>query len=216
VLKSVKELSHITLNPHSNNNQDNPGEKIRNIADILLSVIIIIVLSPVALIVAIIIKISGRGPVIYTQDRIGKNGKPFMIYKFRSMKFNSEDGGPLLSNGREGRVTKIGRYLRKYRIDEIPNFINVLKGEMSLVGPRPERKFFIDQIIKFEPRYQELQTIKPGITSWGQVKYGYASDINEMVDRVKYDLFYMEHRSIWFDIKILVFSIGVIIKGKGV
>ena len=174
-----------------------------------------IVLSPLALLVAITIRLSGRGPVIYTQDRIGKNGRPFMIYKFRSMKFNSEQGNPLLSKEGEERVTKTGRYLRKYRIDEIPNFINVLKGDMALVGPRPERQFFIDQIVSIEPKYPELQKVKPGITSWGQVKYGYASDVNEMAERAKYDLYYINHRSAWFDLKILFYTFGVIIKGRG-
>jgi len=191
-------------------------ERIRFVADPLLSLIILITLSPLILIVAVVIKISGRGPVIYSQDRVGKNGKPFLIYKFRSMKYDSEHRGPLLSGINEERVSTIGRFLRKYRIDEIPNFINVMKGDMSVVGPRPERQLFIDQILKTEPGYIELQKVKPGITSWGQVKYGYASSVEEMVERTQYDLFYLKHRSPWFDLKILIYTLGVIFKGKGV
>ena len=175
-----------------------------------------IVLSPLALLVAITIRLSGRGPVIYTQDRIGKNGRPFMIYKFRSMKFNSEQGKPLLSKEGEERVTKTGRYLRKYRIDEIPNFINVLKGDMALVGPRPERQFFIDQIVNIEPKYPELQKVKPGITSWGQVKYGYAENVQEMIKRLRYDILYIENMSLFVDLKILFYTAITIFKGRGV
>ncbi len=191
-------------------------DRIRCIADPLLSVIILIVLSPLIVIVAAVIKISGRGPVIYTQDRVGKYGKPFLIYKFRSMKYNSEHGRPLLSGSDKERVTNFGRFLRRYRIDEIPNFINVIKGDLRIVGPRPERQFFIDRILLTEPGYIELQKVKPGITSWGQVKFGYASNVEEMVERARYDLFYLKHRSMWFDLKILIYTIGVIVKGKGV
>jgi lipopolysaccharide/colanic/teichoic acid biosynthesis glycosyltransferase len=191
-------------------------DRIRRITDPFLSVIILIAICPLIVIIVAVIKISGRGPVIYTQDRIGKNGKPFLIYKFRSMKYNSEHGGPLLSGGSEERVTNFGRFLRKYRIDEIPNFINVIKGDMTIVGPRPERQFFIDQIVLTEPEYIELQKVKPGITSWGQVKFGYASNVEEMVERARYDLFYLKNRSMWFDLKILICTLGVIVKGKGV
>jgi lipopolysaccharide/colanic/teichoic acid biosynthesis glycosyltransferase len=121
----------------------------------------------------------------------------------------------LLSGNHEERITRIGRFLRKYRIDEIPNFFNVLKGEMSIVGPRPERQFFIDQIVKKTPIYIDLQHVKPGITSWGQVKYGYASSVDEMIERLDFDLYYMEHRSLWFDLKIIFFTFGTIFKGKG-
>ncbi len=191
-------------------------DRIRCITDPFLSVIILIVICPLIVIIVAGIKISGRGPVIYTQDRIGKNGKPFLIYKFRSMKYNSENGRHLLSGNSKERVTNIGRFLRKYRIDEIPNFINVIKGDMTIVGPRPERQFFIDQIVLTEPEYIELQKVKPGITSWGQVKFGYASNVEEMVKRARYDLFYLKHRSMWFDLKILICTLGVIVKGKGV
>ena len=190
-------------------------EAIRQFFDIVISLFSLIILSPLILILALFIRISGKGPVIYSQDRIGKNGKPFVIYKFRSMIYNAEAGSPMLSGINEERITRIGRYLRKYRIDEIPNFINVLKGEMAIVGPRPERQFFIDQIVKRNPEFMILLRIKPGITSWGQVKYGYASNVDEMLERLEYDLYYIKNRSLWFDVKIFLYTIGTVLKGKG-
>ena len=168
------------------------------------------------MILAVVIRLSGKGPVIYTQDRIGKDGKPFSIYKFRSMVYDAEKGEPFLSASGDERVTRTGRFLRKYRLDEIPNFINVLKGEMSIVGPRPERLFFINQIIKSAPQYIELHKVKPGITSWGQVKYGYASSVDGMIERLDYDLFYLKNRSTWFDLKIIILTIGTVLKGNGI
>jgi lipopolysaccharide/colanic/teichoic acid biosynthesis glycosyltransferase len=188
----------------------------KTLTDYFLSVLLLIILSPLLLILAAVIRLSGKGPVIYSQDRIGKDGKPFSIYKFRSMVFDAEKVEPFLSGSGDERVTLIGRFLRKYRIDEIPNFINVLKGEMSIVGPRPERLFFIIQIIKTAPGYIELQKVKPGITSWGQVKYGYASSVDEMIERLDYDLFYLQNRSAWFDVKIIFMTIGTVLRGKGI
>jgi lipopolysaccharide/colanic/teichoic acid biosynthesis glycosyltransferase len=190
-------------------------ENLRQVFDVLISLLLLIVLSPLILILVVFIRISGKGPVIYSQDRIGKSGKPFVIYKFRSMKYDAETGGPMLSGINEERITRIGRYLRKYRIDEIPNFINVLKGEMSVVGPRPERQFFIDQIVIRNPEFRELLSIKPGVTSWGQVKYGYATNVDEMLERLDFDLYYLKNRSLWFDMKIFFYTLGTILKGKG-
>ena len=184
-------------------------------SDILFSLLILAILSPFLLLLGLLIRFSGKGPVIYSQDRIGMNGKPFVIYKFRSMRFNSETEEPMLSGINEERITSIGRFLRKYRIDEIPNFINVLKGDMSVAGPRPERKFFIDQIVKRDPRFLQLLEVKPGITSWGQVKYGYASNVDQMLERLDYDLYYMKNRSLRFDLKILFYTVGTVLKGKG-
>ncbi len=189
---------------------------IKTAADYVFPFIILLLLSPFLLLLSAFIRISGKGPVIYSQDRIGKDGVPFSIYKFRSMVFDAEKGEPFLSGTADERVTRTGRFLRKYRLDEIPNFINVLKGDMSIVGPRPERLFYINQIIKIAPQYLELQKVKPGITSWGQVKYGYASSVDEMIERLEYDLYYMKNRSLWFDAKILFMTIGTILKGKGV
>jgi len=190
-------------------------EIVKYVSEVSFSVLVLILLSPLLLLLAVLIWISGRGPVIYSQDRIGRNGKPFVIYKFRSMKFDAENIKPMLSGINEERITRIGRFLRKYRIDEIPNFINVIRGDMSIVGPRPERQFFIDQIVKRNPEFNELLNVKPGITSWGQVKYGYASDVDEMLQRLEYDLYYIRNRSLWFDIKIIIYTLGTIIKGEG-
>jgi len=191
------------------------SERIRQFFDVLFSLVALIILSPVILTLSVFIKLSGKGPVIYSQDRIGKYGKPFVIYKFRSMKYDAETGAPMLSGVNEERITRIGKYLRRYRIDEIPNFINVIKGDMSVVGPRPERQFFIDQIVLRNPEFNDLLRIKPGITSWGQVKYGYASNVDEMLERLEYDLYYIKNRSLLFDVKILLYTIGTILKGRG-
>jgi lipopolysaccharide/colanic/teichoic acid biosynthesis glycosyltransferase len=168
------------------------------------------------LIFVLLIKISGKGPVIYSQERIGKNGKPFTILKFRSMRSDAEKEQPLLSSKEDPRITAIGKFMRKHRIDEIPNLINVVKGEMSLVGPRPERQFFIDQIVKKAPHFRRLHKVKPGITSWGQVKYGYASDVDSIVERLEYDLLYLENMSLIIDMKIIIYTAIIILKGKGV
>ena len=184
--------------------------------DYFISFLFLILLTPVILLLAIAIKISSKGPVIYSQQRIGRFGKPFLIYKFRSLHNGTEDGVPLLSDKNDQRITFVGRFMRKHKFDEIPNFINVLKGEMSLIGPRPEQQYFIDQILLRVPKYKTLQEIKPGITSWGQVKYGYASNVEEMIERSDYDMFYFKNMSLWFDVKIAIKTIGIILKGQGV
>lgn len=182
----------------------------------IVALIALIVLSPLSLVVICIIRLTSKGPIIYKQERIGQYGRPFMIYKFRSMYADAEHGGPALSSKHDSRVTPIGHFMRKTRIDEIPNFVNVLKGDMSLVGPRPERQFYIDQIVKVAPHYIHLQKIKPGITSWGQVKYGYAENVEQMVKRLRYDIIYLENMSIYIDIKIIIYTVITIFKGKGV
>lgn len=189
---------------------------LKQVFDLCFAAATILILSPLLILLSLLIRISGKGPVIYSQDRIGRNGKPFSIYKFRSMVYDAEKGTPLLAGSNGEKVTRIGGFLRKYRIDEIPNLINVLKGDMSVVGPRPERKFFIDQIIIKVPEYKELQTVKPGVTSWGQVMFGYASTLDEMLERLNYDLYYMKHRSLWFDFKIVILTVGTVLRGKGI
>ncbi len=191
-------------------------EIIKMATDYSIALLLLILLSPIILILSIAIIISGKGPVIYSQERIGRFGKPFQIYKFRSMHVGTEEGIPLLSGKNDPRITKVGRFMRKHKFDEIPNFINVLKGEMSLIGPRPEQQYFVEQIVHKAPRYKLLQVIKPGITSWGQVKFGYASDIEKIIERSDYDLYYLEKRSLWFDLKIAIKTIGIILKGEGV
>jgi lipopolysaccharide/colanic/teichoic acid biosynthesis glycosyltransferase len=180
------------------------------------TLISLILLAPIILVLAIILKMSGKGPVIYAQKRAGKNGKSFFIYKFRSMHSGNEEGIILIKDKKDKRITSLGRFMRKYKIDEIPNFFNVLKGEMSIVGPRPEQQYYIDMILQREPRYQQLQMIKPGITSWGEVKFGYASNVDDMIKRMEYDLYYLENRSLLFDLKIALITVAIAFKGKGI
>lgn len=188
---------------------------IKMITDYTISLLALIFLAPVMGLLAIAIKIEDNGPVFYKQERIGRHGRPFMIYKFRSMAINAENGTPMLATEGDKRVTRIGKFMRKHRFDEIPNFLNVLKGDMSLVGPRPERRHFIDQITERAPYFNRVLTIKPGITCWGQVKLGYANDIEQMLLRLEYDLAYLENISIYLDVKILFYTFGTIVRGKG-
>lgn len=193
-----------------------PWQKVlKRVIDVVASVLVFLVFSPVFLAVAIAVKLSSKGPVLFKQIRIGFKGKPFHIHKFRSMYVDAETDGPALSKKDDKRITPVGRILRKYRFDELPQFYNVLIGEMSLVGPRPERKYFIDQIVKVAPHYKHLQRVKPGITSWGQVKYGYAENVEQMIERLKFDILYIENRSIAVDLRILIYTIMIILQGRG-
>lgn len=188
---------------------------IKVVLDYFLSVLALIVLSPLMGVLALLIRISGKGPVIFSQKRVGRHGKPFMIYKFRSMNDDAEPDGPQLAVRGDKRITPVGRFMRKHRLDEIPNFINILKGEMSLIGPRPERSHYIEQILQKAPHYNRVLSVRPGITCWGQVKLGYASDIDKMLERLDYDLLYLENVSLFLDLKIIYYTIGTIIRGKG-
>lgn len=193
-----------------------PWEKLAKRAfDVAFSLTALILLSPVFLLLAILIRSDSAGPIFFSQERIGKGGKPFMIHKFRSMYIDAEKFGPALSKDNDPRITKVGRVLRKLRLDEFPQFWNVLKGDMSIVGPRPERQHFIDKIIKVAPHYRHLHKVRPGITSWGQVKYGYASNVDEMVERLKFDILYLEQMSLSLDIKILLYTLIVVVEGRG-
>lgn len=189
---------------------------IKQIFDYSFAILMLILSSPIIILLSILIYFSDRGPVIYSQVRLGKNGKPFTIYKFRSMHPAAEAGSPLLSSSDDSRITQLGKFMRKHRLDEIPNLINVLKGEMSFVGPRPERPYYVDKIVGNAPHYLRLMKVKPGITSWGQVKYGYASSVDQMIERLEFDLLYLENMTLSIDLKILIYTFFIILKGKGV
>lgn len=183
--------------------------------DIITSLSVLILGLPFYVLIGALVKLGSKGPVFYTQERIGLGGKPFDIIKFRSMKVDAEASGPQLSKENDPRITQIGGFLRKTRLDEFPQFWNVLVGDMSVVGNRPERQFFIDQIVEKAPHYKRLQKIKPGITSWGQVKYGYAENVDEMIERLQYDLLYLENISIVLDLKILIYTVLIMVQGRG-
>lgn len=189
---------------------------IKRTFDILFSLIVIstILIWMVPLVAIIIFIGTGERP-FYRQERVGKKGKPFQIYKFRSMRGVPPVNDPLLSDEETVRITSFGKILRKYRVDEFPQFFNVLVGQMSVVGPRPERQFFLDNIITHIPRYKLLQKLRPGITSLGQIRYGYADSLEQMKLRARYDLVYLDNVSLLTDIKIILYTIIVVIKGKG-
>ena len=190
-------------------------ENVKRLIDVVVSVLSIIIFFPVFIALAIGIKMSSKGPVMYRQERIGKFGKPFMIHKLRTMVSNAETHEPQLSSSDDSRITSIGQFMRRTHLDEIPQFFNVIKGEMSLVGPRPERKFYIDQIAEVAPYVTHLQKLRPGITSWGQVKYGYASNVEQMVERLQYDMVYLKNISLYVDFKILIYTIMECVRGRG-
>lgn len=190
-------------------------QSLKRIMDIVISIFAIILLMPVYICLAILVKISSPGPIFYSHERVGKHGKSFVMFKFRSMYKDAEKNGPALSSKNDSRITPLGKVLRRTRLDETPQFFNVLKGDMALVGPRPERRYFIEQIVKKAPHYKHLHKVRPGITSWGQVKFGYAENVDEMVERLKYDVLYIENMSLLVDIKILIYTILIVLQGRG-
>ena len=188
---------------------------VKRVTDFVCALLGLVVLFPVFLVIALIMIIQKNGPVLFAQERIGYGGKPFTIYKFRTLSTVVEDEGPqLVAKSDSVKSTKFERFLREHHIDELPQLWNVLVGDMSLVGPRPERKYFIDQILQHDPRYVELYKIRPGLTSYATLYNGYTDTMEKMLRRLELDLYYLEHRSWWFDMKILFNTFTNIAIGK--
>ena len=189
---------------------------VKRLMDVIISVVVLIVLAPFLLIVALFIRLGSPGPVIFRQERVGRNGKPFIINKFRTMVQDAErKTGPMWAKKNDPRITKIGYWLRKLRIDELPQLYNVIRGEMSLVGPRPEREHFVEQFKNQIPLYMRRLRVRPGITGWAQVKWKYDTSLDDVKEKTKYDLYYVENISLRMDIKIIINTIITMIKGKG-
>jgi len=188
---------------------------LKRVIDIIFSALALLMLAPLLIMISIAVKISSSGPIFYYQERLGHNKKPFNIIKFRSMFTDAEDGTPQLSSLHDSRITNWGKIMRKYRLDELPQFFNVLIGEMSIVGPRPERDFFVNQILKKAPQYKLIHKVKPGITSWGMVKFGYAENIDEMISRLRYDIIYMYNLSLLYDLQVFIWTIFIVLQGRG-
>ena len=190
-------------------------QSVKRVFDVGVSFVCMIILLPVYAYVAVRVKLGSKGPIFYSQERIGYEGRPFKIHKFRTMYVDAERMGPQLSQVNDPRITPFGHVMRKYRLDELPQFWNILRGDMSIVGPRPERRYYIEQIEKIAPYYCLVYKVKPGLLSWGPIKIGYSDTVEKMVERLRYDIIYMDNMTLQTDIKILFYSVGVILKGKG-
>ncbi|MBQ9143996.1 MAG: sugar transferase [Paludibacteraceae bacterium] len=211
----IDDVSDQPLIRISEHKMSDTGLCIKRAFDVIVSATMLILLSPLYLILSLLVWYSSEGPVFYKQERIGLHGLPFNIIKFRTMCVHAEEATPQLSADDDPRITKVGKWMRKYRLDELPQFWNILRGEMSIVGPRPERRYFINQIEEKAPYYCMIYKIRPGLTSWGPIKVGYTDTLDKMIRRLNYDIVYIENMSIRLDIKIMFHTIGVIFNGKG-
>jgi exopolysaccharide biosynthesis polyprenyl glycosylphosphotransferase len=212
----VKDIYSVPFVDVTENNFSEAEKNIKLLTDKVIAALVLVLFSPLYLYIALNIKADSEGAIFFRQERIGYRGKPFTILKFRTMYAGSEKQGPLLTERGDKRITKFGRFLRKYRLDEIPQFWNVLKGDMSLVGPRPEQRYYIDRIVEKAPYYYLLHNVRPGITSLGMVKYGYADTVDKMIERLDYDILYYENMSLMLDITILLHTVKTVFTGKGV
>jgi len=218
ILTGSAKINRLQMSPLVNITSSSMSDweaSLKRFFDIILSFVALLILSPFLLYFVIRIRKDSKGPAFYRQERIGRYGKPFDIIKFRTMFLGSENGTPKLSSPNDDRITHFGKFLRKYRIDEIPQFWNILRGDMSLVGPRPERRYYINRIIEDAPYYCLLYKIRPGLTSWGPIKIGYSDTIEKMIERLNYDIIYMDNMSLLTDVKILIYTFEIIFKGKG-
>ena len=211
----IGELGDQPLIPISEHKMSDTELCIKRAFDVVVSAVMLVLLVPVYVVIALLVRGSSEGPVIFKQERIGLHGLPFHILKFRTMCVTAEEGKPKLCVDDDPRVTRVGRFLRKYRLDELPQFWNILKGDMSIVGPRPERRYFIDQIEQKAPYYCMIYKIRPGLTSWGPIKVGYTDTLDKMIRRLNYDVVYIENMSLRLDVEIMFHTIGVLLNGKG-
>ncbi len=211
----IADVADQPLIPITEHKMNDAGLCIKRAFDVVVSLMALILLSPIYISVAIVVWSTSSGPIFYLQERIGLHGIPFKIIKFRTMRMHAEKDMPQLSLHNDPRVTRVGKFLRKYRLDELPQFWNILRGEMSIVGPRPERRYFINQIEELAPYYCMIYKIRPGLTSWGPIKVGYTDTLEKMIRRLNYDIVYVENMSLGLDLKIMFYTLGVIFKGKG-
>jgi exopolysaccharide biosynthesis polyprenyl glycosylphosphotransferase len=187
----------------------------KRVFDFMLAVVGLIVAAPVMMLTALAVWLESRFPIFYRQQRVGENGRVFTLYKFRSMRQDAEQGTPIWARTADDRVTNVGRFIRRTRLDELPQLWNVLRGDMSFVGPRPERPFFVDQLAEQIPFYEQRHAVKPGITGWAQVRYRYGASMEDALEKLRYDLYYVKHLSIAFDLTILFDTVKVVLFAKG-